>query len=189
MGARRAPRQKSTSVYITGQAERMSSPDSPRWSSAAGRGADRPLQLLVYARHDPELMGCKSPVGGPPPDDSGANSKPKARATPRGVVVKEAGGKPASRRTETPSKADHPGASQHNMTKPCGPGDTVNGAVVQGRFWVLCGEICPGCSPGPRERAYAPCRKAWETPQSLPPPGRRAGRQRPASRSRSQQRS
>jgi hypothetical protein len=49
--------------------------------------------------------------------NSGANYKPKARATSRGVVVKEAGGKPASRRTETPSKADHPGASQHNMTK------------------------------------------------------------------------
>ena len=30
-----------------------------------------------------------------------------------------------------------PGASQHNMTKPCGSGDTVNGALQAARVHVL----------------------------------------------------
>ncbi len=41
----------------------------------------------------------------------------------------EAHGKTVSRRTETSYKAEHPGVSQHNMTKPCDSGDTVNEAV------------------------------------------------------------
>lgn len=35
------------------------------------------------------------------------------------------------------------GASWHNTTKPKGLGDTVNDAVVQGKFRFLSGEICP----------------------------------------------
>lgn len=35
------------------------------------------------------------------------------------------------------------GASQHYKTKPFGPGDTVNDAVVQGQFTLLFGEVCP----------------------------------------------
>ena len=38
-----------------------------------------------------------------------------------------------------------PGASQHSMTKPFGSGDTVNGAVAQGKFTLLSGEIYPAC--------------------------------------------
>ena len=34
-------------------------------------------------------------------------------------------------------------ASEHNITKPYGLGDTVNDAVVQGKFTFLSGEICP----------------------------------------------
>ena len=34
------------------------------------------------------------------------------------------------------------GASWHNTTKPKGLGDTVNDAVVQGKFTFLSGEIC-----------------------------------------------
>ena len=41
----------------------------------------------------------------------------------------EAPNKAVSRRTETSYKADHPGVRQHNMTKPCDSGDTVNEAA------------------------------------------------------------
>ena len=34
------------------------------------------------------------------------------------------------------------GASQHRMTKPIGPGDTVNDTVVQRQFTPLSGEVC-----------------------------------------------
>ena len=34
------------------------------------------------------------------------------------------------------------GASQHRMTKPIDPGDTVNDTVVQGQFTFLSGEVC-----------------------------------------------
>lgn len=34
-------------------------------------------------------------------------------------------------------------ASEHNITKPFGSGNTVNDAVVQGQFTVLSGENCP----------------------------------------------
>lgn len=34
------------------------------------------------------------------------------------------------------------GASQPRMAKPFGSGDTVNGAVVQGQFTFLSGEVC-----------------------------------------------
>ena len=33
-------------------------------------------------------------------------------------------------------------ASEHNITKPFGSGNIVNGAVVQGQFTFLSGEIC-----------------------------------------------
>ena len=36
-----------------------------------------------------------------------------------------------------------PGASQHNVAKPAGSGDTVDGALVRGRWLFLCGETCP----------------------------------------------
>ena len=35
-----------------------------------------------------------------------------------------------------------PGASQRNMTKPRGSGDTVKGAVVQRKHTFLSGEAC-----------------------------------------------
>ena len=35
-----------------------------------------------------------------------------------------------------------PWESQHYMTKPCGSGDTVDGAVVQREYMFLPGEIC-----------------------------------------------
>jgi len=41
------------------------------------------------------------------------------------------------------SKAEIPVASEHNITKPFGSGDTVNDTVVQGQFTFLSGEICP----------------------------------------------
>ena len=36
-------------------------------------------------------------------------------------------------------------ASEHNITKPFGSGNTVNDAVVQGQFTFLSGEICSNC--------------------------------------------
>ena len=56
--------------------------------------------------------------------------------------LKEALGKTASRRTEISYKGRVPVVSEHNITKPVAdPGNTVNEAVVQGKFTLLSGEI------------------------------------------------
>ncbi len=60
----------------------------------------------------------------------------------------EVHGKAVSRRTEISYKAEHPGMSQHNMTKSCDSGETVNEAVYSeslfthpGRSDRHCGQL------------------------------------------------
>ena len=58
----------------------------------------------------------------------------------------EAHGKTVSRRTEISYKADHPGVNQHNMTKPCDSGGTVNEAVCRD-------SLCPYTPQGSTEQS------------------------------------
>jgi len=58
--------------------------------------------------------------------------------------LEEAYGKTVSRRTETAYKAESAGKlAQHNKAR--GSADTVNAAIVQGKFTSLSGEICFTC--------------------------------------------
>jgi hypothetical protein len=56
------------------------------------------------------------------------------------------------------------GASWHNTTKPYGSGDTVNDAVVQGKFTFLSGEICPGADSDAMEVGLRLISKGMEKP-------------------------
>ncbi len=54
--------------------------------------------------------------------------------------------------------------SWHNTTKPKGPRNRVNGAVVQGQFTFLSGEVCPAAAWSIKGVGLRPMSKGVETP-------------------------
>jgi hypothetical protein len=160
----------------------------------AKRGGNRtaqlfgaPLQPQVYARHGHELMGLKSPVGGP--DVIRITTSAGQGQAREGLSEGSPSAKVRAEEHES-HRRPSPGASQHLMTKPARSRGRVNAAVVHRKRMFLFGEICPTrrwkveaqVPAGPTGRSRSRRRGRLPLPASEPGSGAAIDPQRAAQR-------